>query len=246
MPNEQEEFLKDLEREQETVFEQVPEQETAPVTEPEKESEEEKFNRRERRLQAKLKAERESSIALAAKLEVLTAAKSLTSENQAADYLTKVERIYGTDSPEAVAATDLLKNAFQDVEKRSTERALELFREEQRNERDSVANEEQVLDNMIDEIEDENSLSVDAPTKKAFFSLLEKLSPKDSDGNVTQYADHRAVWEELQSRRRPVDTRAKDLAARSMVKTGASPSTSVEDEHICDSLKRTTLSKNNR
>lgn len=55
--------------------------------------------------------------------------------------------------------------------------------------------------------------------------MLEKMSPKDDEGNVIHYADHNAVWDILQSKNQKPDTRAKDLSARSMVQSGASQET---------------------
>ncbi|MBL0320502.1 MAG: hypothetical protein IPP74_14600 [Alphaproteobacteria bacterium] len=226
--NEQDEFLKDLEPQTSDPFEQ-PTTPSVTVDEPEKESDEEKSNRRERRLQAKLQAERESSIALAARLEALTEAQKFSRETNP-DVDDTISRIYGTDTPEAVAATTLLQKALANAEDRATERAIAKIREEQQQERASVQQEERTLEGMIESIEDETGLTLDAQTQKGFFTLLEKLSPKDSDGNVVAYADHHAVWDEYQARKTPVSSRAKDLSSRSMVKTGTSPSTSVETD----------------
>lgn len=226
----QEEFLKDLNPKEEGVFEAPLTPEAPKPEKEEEESEEQKFNRRERRLAAKLQAEREAGIVMAARLEALTEAQKLRNAVEPSEYLKSVERIYGTNSPEAQEATELLKSALKGVEERATNRALEQFREEQRKEREAVAKEEKTLDTMVEQLEDEYNVSLDSQTKKSFFQLLEKLSPKDSNGEVIAYADHHAVWEELQSRKQQPTNRAKDLASRSMVKTGASPSTTVETD----------------
>lgn len=227
MPNEQEEFLKDLnpDNKPDVLTENLtPEAEQADETE---ESNEDKFNRRERRLQSKLTAERESSIALAARLEALTEAQKFSRENTP-EVDETIARIYGTNTPEAAEATALLQKAMLNVENRATDRALEKFREERQQEEDSVAKEEKSLDAMVEEIEDSTGKDMDGQTKQGFFQLLEKLSPKDSDGNITAYADHNAVWDELQARKAPVASRAKDIASRSMAKPGAAVSTTVE------------------
>ena len=225
----QDEFLKDLEPEQQFN----PLEDAAPKEEDSKQEEEdteELRNRRERRLVAKLQAERESSIALAAKLEVLTAAQK-TSTTEAADYLKKVERIYGTDSPEAVAATELLKGALADVKEIAKQEALETFREEQRVVREAEVKEGNQLDDMVEDIEDTYGVTLDGSSKKSFFQLLEKLSPKDSDGDVIAYADPHAVWEELQSRNKVAPSRAKGLASRGIAKSSSAPSTVERDSN---------------
>lgn len=231
MPNnEQTEFLKEFDPKPTTdVLEAPLIPESEKVEDTEEDDSEKATNRRERRLQTKLQAERESSIALAAKLEVLTEAQKFSRETNP-EIDETITRIYGTNTPEAAEATALLSKAFKNVEERAKDSALQAFRDEQAQERNAVAQEEQTLDSMIEDIEDETGLTLDPNTQKTFFSLLEKLSPKDSEGNVIAYADHHAVWEELQARRQPQQNRAKDLASRSMVKTGASPSTSVEQD----------------
>lgn len=190
---------------------------------------EERLNRRDRRYMKKLEADRDSAIQMADRLaRISEAQKARTDEPEA--YLKQVEKIYGNNSPEAIEATDLLKTALQSVKKQATEDALAQLREEQQKERDAVASEEKSLDAMIEDIEDETGQTLDEQTKKGFFQLLEKLSPKDKDGNVIAYADHNAVWDELQARKVPVQNRAKDLAARSMVNSGSSPKTTIEAE----------------
>ncbi len=227
----QEEFLKDLNPDNKP---DVLTTDFAPVienTEPQESEEEreERLNRRDRRYIKKLEADRESAIEMADRLARITEAQRTRTE-EPDEYLKQVERIYGTNSPEASEATELLKTALKTVETRATERALEQFREEQQREQDSVAQEEKSLDSMIDDIEDETGQTLDEQTKQGFYQLLEKLSPKDKDGNIIEYADHNAVWDELEARRVVQPNRAKDLAARSMVNSGSSPRTGVEAE----------------
>jgi len=229
----QDEFLRDLQPANNDVFEQPLEPQPDPIMQDQAEEPEveEASNRRERRLKAKLQAERESAIALAARLEALTEAQKFRNSEDEADYLKAVERIYGTQTPESIEATELLKATLKNVERAATERAIEALRAEQFQEENAVIEEEQNLDSMIDDLEEEYGISMDEDTQKGFFTLLEKLSPKDRNGNVIEYADHHAVWEEYQVRRERMagnSNRARDLASRSVVRSGASPSTSVE------------------
>ena len=212
----QEDFLKDLT----PSDSQFGEGTTEEVVTPDEPTEEEKSNRRERRLQAKLTAERESSIALAARLDALTEAQKFRNDTAPTEYEKLAEQIYGNDTPEKLAATRLLTDALKGVHTKATEDALAKFREEQAEASRAVAKKEQTLEAMVEELEDEYNVTIDKNTQKGFFALLEKLSPKDKDGNVKDYADHHAVWEEYQARTKKVDTRAKDLASRSMTRTG--------------------------
>lgn len=232
MDKEKDKFLDEITpKEEEDAFSHLNPEKKEEVAEPisEEPDEVQLRNRRERRLHEKYQAERESSIRLSAKLEALTEAQKLRAE-AGDDYLKPVEKIYGTDTPEAMTATELLKSALKGVGERATERALEQFREEQRQAREQEKRESESLDRMVDELEDEHNLVISEPQRKGFFALLEKMSPKDQDGNVTAYADHHAVWEIYQSKTQRTDTRAKDLSSRSMVSSGASQSSKLESD----------------
>ncbi len=245
MPNETDQFLDGLKENDGTVdnFEaNLNPEEPKPSEEdidPEEAPESVK-DRRHRRLEAKLQAEREANIAMATRLEVLAEASKSTQSDS--EYLKQVERIYGTDTPEAVAATELLKGALQGARKEAVEEALATFREEQAKVSASVLKEEQTLDSMIEELEDENGVTLTKDQQRGFFTLLERLSPKDADGNVKEYADHHAVWEEYKSKlaKKP-DNRAKDLSSRSMTQSGASGDSKLLDDSSLRFLRENDL-----
>lgn len=187
--------------------------------------------RRERRLMEKLQAEREANIAMSARLEAITEAQKFRQDSEPSEYLKSVERIYGTNSPEAQEATELLKNALKGVEERATERALEKFREEQAQAQQAVQEEEQRLDSFVEEIENSYNVTFTPTMEKSFFQLMEKLSPKDPEGNIVHYADPHTTWEILQERlSKQTDTRAKDLASRAMTPSGSSNDSKIQDD----------------
>lgn len=194
-------------------------------------------NRRERRLMEKLAAERESSSFLAGKLEARSEASKAVSEE--ADYLKAVERIYGTDTPEAQLATDLLKKAILGAREDAKTQAIEEMRNDRKREIEEQRKEEAALDNMVDEIEDEYGVTLTDTQEKAFFTLLERMSPKDENGDVIEYADPHAVWDVFQEKlkARPVDNRAKDLSSRSMVNSGSSKENNLNSDVTARFLK---------
>lgn len=229
--NEENQFLKELEEgptqvdnfetpltaPQEAIAQEEEKDEDDPENQPESVK-----DRRHRRLEAKLAAEREANIALNERLRLIAESKQSDTE----DYLKNVERIYGTDSLEAQTATELLKNALKSVEDRAHQRALEDFRAEREKEKAEVSKEEESLDSMLDELEDEHGVDLTSTkaesTRKAFFTLLEKMSPKDSNGNIIAYADHNAVYEVLKEKlTKKAENPAKALAARSMTQSGS-------------------------
>jgi len=187
-------------------------------------------NRRERRLMDKLAAERESSSFMAGKLAAREEAKSAITEES--DYLKAVERIYGTDSPEAVLATDLLKKAIVGARDDAENRAYERIKSERQREIEEARQAEKQLDDMVDEIEDEYGVTLTDTQERAFFTPLERMSPKDKQGAVIEYADPHAVWEVFQEKlnKRPSDNRAKDMSSRSMTQSGSSTESNLNND----------------
>lgn len=238
--NEQEKFLKDTEQKEEVDIFDIPLEPTETVYEKKIDENPELApdsikDRRHKRLEAKLQAERESNIALNARLEVISQARK--SEETPSEYLKNIERIYGTDTPEATAATELLKNALKGVGEESTRKALEAFRQEQAESDKALKTEEGALESMLEDIEDDYNVDLTSEKsetlRKAFYKNLERVSPKDSEGNILHYADHRAVWEDLQSKiiKKP-ENRAKNLADRSMIQSSPTETKLQEDSSL--------------
>lgn len=207
------------------------------------EAEESVKNRRHKRLEAKLQKEREANIALNARLSQIAESKAVREGSEAADYLKSVERIYGTQSPEAIEATNILKSALEGVEKTATERALKTFREEQAKEREAIKKEEAQLDSFIEDIEDTYGVSINEETERGFFKYLDRISPKSEDGSVIAYADHQAAWEDYSEKikaSKPIN-KAKTLASRSMVQSGASGDSKLVEDSTTRYLKENDL-----
>ncbi len=248
--SEQDQFLKDLatDQDQQTgdVFGAT---ETPEKAEAEPDAEEfdevggvKPRNRRERRLLQKLEDEKRSAAFLAGKLEAREEAKSSLSEER--DYLKSVERIYGTETPEAQIATDLLKKAMVGLREDAKSMALDELRAERQREREEENSAVSTLESYVEDIEDTYNVTMTEPQERAYFELLRKMSPKDRDGNVTDYADPRAVWEVFQERlsARPGASRAaKELSARSMTPSGASSESTLPDDAAARFLRENNI-----
>jgi hypothetical protein len=205
--------------------------------EDEGEVEESVKNRRHRRLERELKAERESSAFMAGRLQAITETEKFRAAADMGEHVKLVERIYGTNTPEAVEATNLLAQALKGVEERATTRAVELFRDEQKAQREAVRKEEEALDSIIEDLEDEHSISFTPAMEKSFFKLLEKMSPKDEEGNVVNYADPESVYEVFADKLVKPNTRAKDIASRSMTQGGSGGESKLQDDATMRALK---------
>lgn len=236
MPNEQQNFLDEFKKPEESnnpfsyMEESTPEKAPETPQEPEETpGDPEPRNRRERRLMEKLQSEREAAIALAAKLEVVT--QSQKTRGEEAEFLTVAERIYGTQTPELREATELLKTALLGVKEEAKREALEAYQELYQKEQEAVKNAENRIDSMLEELEDQYNVDlVDGPHRTEFLKLLERMSPKDRNGNIVEYADHMAVWDVYQSQiKKPVNP-AKEMAARAMTQSGAASQSSLNNE----------------
>ena len=225
MPEEKS-FLDEFNQKQEDPFahfDQEPTPETA-TEEPEEEAtptEPEPKNRRERRLMEKLQSERETAIALAAKLDAITQSQGARTEQ--AQFMEVAERIYGTQTPELREATELLKTALMGVKDEAKKEALAEWQNLRQSEQQAVSSAEKRIDEMLENIEDERNIDLsEGPHRTGFLKLLEKMSPKDSNGNIVEYADHYSVWELYESQiKKPVNP-AKEVVARTMTQGTAS------------------------
>lgn len=209
----------------------------APVEGEKKEEEEVEplKNRRHRRLETQLQAEREANIEQAAIIRTLKETDKFRSETGSDDLDAELARIYGTETPEQKQASQILQKAFHRYGEQAETRALEKYKALQDESAKEQRENETFIDSQFEEIEDEFNydLTSNAPSaRKArteLIDLVAKLSPKDSDGNIIEYADFGSAFEILQQSKTK-DTRAKDLGSRSMVKSGASAPSKLESE----------------
>lgn len=139
------------------------------------------------------------------------------------DDLKKVEAIFGTDTAERLAATNLLKEALIGMSEKAKVAALQEI--ESREEKESGAQKE--ADDEVNEflnVAKEEGLDIlDDNTHKGLITLMERMSKKYDDGNIKEFADHEAVIETFKElQKRSGSTRAKELASRSMTQSGES------------------------
>jgi len=225
--NESEQFA----QENQNILDQPLTPETPEVEEEkvDEEPEEDPKNRTERRLREKLERERIANIELNARLSTLSEVQKFRETE--VDAYEAVGKIYGTDTPETQAATELLKNALRNVEERAKSSALEEFRQERAREQEEVRQASERLDNYIEELEDEHNVTFSPQMQKSYFTLLEKMSPKDNDGNIIEYADPHAVYEVFSEKlQKRTESKAKDLASRSMVSGNSGSQSVIEDD----------------
>lgn len=236
----QDEFLKDLDiKDTKTVLDTSLIDETNSEKEEDSEEMEQKArNRKERKMGEKIQQLREEAIALNARLETIKESQSLRNDSEEAEYLKRVEKIYGNASPEAVEATTLLKESLEAVKKAAKEEALQEIYNERGNEAQAIRTEEQNIDSILEKVEEDYDIDITSKTERdAFLYLLGKLSPKDKDGNIIEYADPDATAEIFLSHKEKKVNRAKELANRSTTRSGAISTTTLQDDSTVRFLK---------
>ena len=212
------------------------------ATEPEKEGiakeedEDSPSNRRERRKQAKLDAERESNIIIAERLraateeiENLKGVKRATEENPDVD--PRLIRIFGTGDKETELAK-LFTGLLSETKESAREEALKEIQQLEESGKAEVAQAEETIDSQLEAIEDEYGIDITSNTAQAtkartqFLSLVERLSPKDAEGNITEFADFGTAFELYQDKfaDKIDNSRNKSIASRSMTRSSSSAS----------------------
>jgi hypothetical protein len=209
----------------------------APIIEPEKDTGEEVLkNRRERRLAEKLNSEREMAIALNERVKVLSEqVTSLTAQQQ---YVKEHEgeidprllRAFGS-TPEGTELGKIFQDILKDTAEQAKADALREFEETQRQRTAEIQKEQSVNENYIQQeleaLEEEHNVDLTSNTpnankaRKEFLSLVEKLSPKDSNGSIKEYADFGTAFEIYKGSQKSEPNRAKELSARSMQNSSA-------------------------
>lgn len=130
-------------------------------------------------------------------------------------------KLVGNDTEEKREALHALAKHLDSL----TDRAKEKFIEEMRQqEREQQARDQAALDELnagFEAIEDQFGIDVHADSKQrdAFLEYLRKVSHKNADGEVDQFADIPAAWEAFQANQKPTASRAKELASRGLARS---------------------------
>lgn len=190
---------------------------------PEEPGKEPHKNRRHRRLEQQLQEEREARIRAEALAQARSEASSFNRDVGEVDQ--RWIAIYG-DTPESKQAFKLYQEMVKEHTAALKEDALKAIKAEQAEAERQQREFESFIDTGLEDIEDEFGvdLTSNAPAaKKArreFLELIETLSPKDENGDLTGYADFFGTWEIYQLKKgqtdKPDASRNKELAARSM------------------------------
>ena len=224
MDNETSQFLKDLGVPEESILDK-PLQTNDDTPEKEEESkEEERFkNRYTRRREKEAQRLRDEVLQLTERVKVLSEVGKFK-EEVGDDELTKVEAIFGTDTPEKLAATNILKEALSGLTEKAKRETLQEIQNREGNETEAQKEADSEVEDFLDRVEEDYDLDMsDENVRKGYITLMEKMSPKYDDGNIKEFADPNSVAETyLALQKRQGSSKAKELAARSMTRSGES------------------------
>lgn len=182
-------------------------------------------NRRHRRLEEQLRKERESNIALNERVRVLAEVGTRqTGSGPSTDVPPEWIALYG-DTPEAKTAWAMQDRMIKDATDRGKKEAIAEFESRQAEALKQTKEFESFIDNELEDLEDtfDVDLTSDAPAarkaRKEFLELVQKVSPKDATGNITNYADFNSTFELYKGSKKevkPDNSRQKEIAAKTM------------------------------
>lgn len=202
---------------------EVPE-EVKEESKPEKEEDEPRKNRHHRRVEEQLEREREGTRFLNEKILELTSSQRMSEDLKEQEMPTDWLALYG-DAPESKKAWAIQRNLYEQAAERGKKEALQEFEERQRQELEEARQAEQHIDDALISIEENYDVDITSNSPKArkmrseYLELVKDVSSKDSDGNITAYADFDSTFELYQKTKtepKEDNSRQKEIAARSM------------------------------
>ena len=141
-------------------------------------------------------------------------------EDEITDVLT---RIIGNDTPEKLSAIKDFKKVIMDREDRGAEKALQAIQAERQEEQEVYKDAENEVEQGFENIEETFGIDLDAPQsskmRNNFIDFVQKISPKDREGNIVEYADFTesfGLFQEMNKKAMPSNSRNKELASKSI------------------------------
>lgn len=148
-----------------------------------------------------------------------------------------LERIIGNDTPEKVAAIKDFKKYLSSLEEKGADRAMNQLQQREEEARQEEAQASEEIEEGFENIEDTFGVDISSNTPTArktrneFIDFIKRVAPKDSEGNVTALPDLTETFELYQSTQtKPSNTRAKELASRSMARSSSMSETPQEKD----------------
>jgi len=173
-----------------------------------------------------------------------------TEEDSFKETIDAFTSIIGNDTPEKVSALNALRKSLNSLDERASEKAMAKLDEIRSREYQEDKEAEDELNNAFEAIEDNYDVDITSNTAQAtktrqeFVSFVEKIAPKDRDGNIIDYPDMNSAWETFSEVRKVQPNRSKEIASRSMARSNDAPSSVQERvnwdkvDEFMDTLKK--------
>ena len=185
-------------------------------------------DRRHRRLEQKLQQERETNIELNAILKTKSEQENFIRENSN-DVDARILKMFApTEEGKQFALT--LNQILEENKEKAKEQALREIKDERAREISEQKEYESLIDNELESLEDVHGIDLTSDSPKArktrteFLTLVSKLSAKDDEGNIVNYADFESTFEMYQKTKEETkvdNTRRQDIASRSMQRSNS-------------------------
>ena len=147
-----------------------------------------------------------------------------TEEDSFKDVIDSFTTVIGNDTPEKVSALNALKRSLNSLDERASQKAIEQLEAIRNEEVEADIEAEDELENAFDNIEETFDVDITSNnaiarrTRQEFVSFVEKIAPKDRNGDIVDYPDMVQAFETFSEIKRSTQqpNRAKDLASRGM------------------------------
>lgn len=158
-------------------------------------------------------------------------------------------RLIGNDTPEKVAMIKEYKAREQRLLEQAEERAFNRLSQKEQEALRAEQEAEQELENAFESIEETYQVDITSnsplakKTRQEFVTFVEKIAPKDKNGDIVDYPDMQSAWETFSEIKKATSTpsRAKELASRSMARSSEAPAqvstTKLTFDNVLDHIK---------
>lgn len=216
-------------------IEEKPVVEQTPALEDSEDDPESPKNRRERRLVAKIERERAGSIAVTEKLRETTTELEKFKSAVSSGTDDRLKEIFGDDE-KGKLLTKHFSELFSESETRAYQKALNEIESRSTMEQQQEQAYGEEIDDEFDSIEDKYGVDLSSDSSKSvklrndFIDFMLAISPKDENGDISEYADFDAGFDAFSRTRVKAETRNKELAARTMTDSHSPSSPSANDD----------------
>lgn len=147
--------------------------------------------------------------------------------------LDSLYEIIGNDTPEKIAAAKRLQKALGGLKEDTKREAFNEIQAKENESRQAEIDAQNEVSSALDDIEETYNVDITSNTPQAkksrsdFLSFVERISPKDKEGNIISYPDFSETFKIFKDMNKPASNdRAKEISAKSMANSSEPGTTS--------------------